>query len=127
MGSMVDTRRQALGRYGENIACRYLCAQGMRVLARNWRCEVGEIDIVARDGDDLVICEVKTRTSGRYGAPQEAVTATKLRRLQRLAAAWLSAQNQDALWHPTAVRIDVVAVTRPRRGPALIDHIVGVM
>lgn len=127
MGARVETRRQSLGRYGEDIACRYLCAHGMSVLARNWRCDVGEIDIVARDGDELVICEVKTRSSSKFGGPEEAVTRAKLTRLHRLAAAWLSSRGEGALWRPSAIRIDVVAVTRPQRGPALIDHFVGVI
>src|SRR5690348_6271287 len=57
----------ALGRYGEALAVRYLREQGMEVVDRNWRCEIGEVDIVARDGDCLVICEVKTRRSSGFG------------------------------------------------------------
>jgi putative endonuclease len=126
MGSSVESRRRALGRYGEDVACRYLRAHGMQVVVRNWRCARGEIDIIARDGDQLVICEVKTRTTTSFGPPEESVTEVKLRRLHRLAAAWLHERDDASLWRPAAVRIDVVAVTRPLRGPALIDHLVGV-
>lgn len=59
-----DTRRRALGRYGEDLAARRLIEAGMRILDRNWRCRDGEIDIVAADGDALVVCEVKTRRAG---------------------------------------------------------------
>lgn len=114
--------KDAVGRYGEQVAARHLQEQGMVVLARNWRCEVGEIDLVARDGDDLVVCEVKTRRGAAFGTPQEAVTAAKLARLRRLAARWL----QEHPVHPKAVRIDVVAVVPARRGMAMVEHLRGV-
>jgi putative endonuclease len=59
-------RSAALGRYGEDVAVAYLQAQGMVIIDRNWRCEVGEIDIVAREGSTLVICE---RAAARSSAP----------------------------------------------------------
>jgi putative endonuclease len=93
--------------------------QGFQVLDRNWRCELGEIDIVARDGDCLVVCEVKTRRSTACGHPAEAVTADKASRLRRLAARWLAESGV----HPPQVRIDVVAVLRPPTGPALVEHL----
>ena len=114
-------RRAALGRYGEDVAARHLVAQGMTVLDRNWRCAAGEIDLVLRDGDDLVVAEVKTRSSASCGTPHEAVTAAKLARLRRLAAAWLAAHQA----RPRGVRIDLVAVLRPARGPAVVDHVRG--
>lgn len=112
----------ALGRYGEDVAARHLAEQGIVVLERNWRCDDGEIDILGRDGDVLVVCEVKTRRSTAYGDPLEAVTPRKAARLRRLAARWLAERGV----HPTAVRIDVVGVLRPERGPALVDHVRGV-
>ena len=72
-------QRMATGGYGEASAARHLVEQGMVVLDRNWRCEQGEIDLVLRDGEVLVFCEVKTRASAAYGAPLEAVTPTKAR------------------------------------------------
>jgi putative endonuclease len=113
--------RLALGAYGERLAARHLTGLGMIVLDRNWRCDQGEIDLVLRDGDELVICEVKTRTSDACGSPHEAVTPTKLARLRRLAAQWLAEHDV----HPDDVRIDLVAVLRPRRGPSEIDHVRG--
>lgn len=115
-------RRTALGRYGEDVALRHLLAQGMRLLDRNWRCPAGEVDLVLREGDDLVVVEVKTRSSGACGSPHEAVAPAKLARLRRLAGAWLDAHPGA---RPRGVRLDLVAVVRPRRGPALVDHVRG--
>jgi putative endonuclease len=114
--------KQALGAYGEELAARHLVRAGMVVLDRNWRCEAGEIDLVLRDGRDLVVCEVKTRTDDRFGSPHEAVTEIKLRRLRKLAAMWLAAHQVN----PQEIRIDLVAITRPRRGPSVLDHVRGI-
>ena len=115
-------RRRALGQYGEGVAERHLGELGMVVLDRNWRCPAGEIDLVLRDGPALVICEVKTRSSAACGTPFEAVTATKAERLRRLAAHWLQAHPV----RPLEVRIDMVGILRPRRGPAQVEHVRGV-
>lgn len=121
---MTQTRghNQALGRYGEGCAERHLLELGMVLLDRNWRCETGEIDLVLRDGRVLVVCEVKTRSSNDFGHPHEAVTADKLRRLRRLGAAWLAAHELRV----PEVRIDMVAVLRPRTGPAVVEHVAGI-
>lgn len=111
--------RNALGRYGEDVAARHLIAQGMVVLARNWRCDLGEIDIVARDGRSLVVCEVKTRRDESYGSPASAVTAAKAARLRRLAVRFL----QEHPVRPDAVRIDVVAVLQDGHGAASVEHL----
>ena len=113
----------AVGEYGERLAERLLVGEGMTVLARRWRCRLGEIDIVAVDGGCLVVCEVKTRRSLLAGSPLEAVTPVKLARLRRLAAAWLEQQPR----HFPDVRIDVVCVVVPRRGPARLEHLRGVV
>lgn len=115
-------RRRALGAYGESLAARHLIAQGMILLDRNWRCEAGEIDLVLRDGDVLVVCEVKTRSSIACGTPHEAITDIKLARLGRLAVRWRADHGVRA----PDVRIDLVAVIRPRRGPSEIDHVRGI-
>jgi putative endonuclease len=116
-----STRRDALGRYGERVAARHLTGLGMVLLDRNWRCESGEIDLVLRDGDVLVICEVKSRASEVCGSPHEAVTPQKLERLQRLAALWAEAHRVK----PDETRIDLVAVRCPRRGAAVVEHVPG--
>ena len=92
------------------------------MIERNWRCSQGELDIIARSGDELVFVEVKTRSSVAYGHPFEAITPVKLARLRRLAGAWCEA-------HPDQrgrVRIDAVAVLAPRVGPVTIEHLEGV-
>ncbi|WP_229053727.1 YraN family protein [Aeromicrobium sp. Leaf350] len=119
---MTYARNQALGSYGERIAADHLVASGLVILDRNWRCRFGEIDIVARDGTTLVICEVKTRSNLTFGPPTEAVTTHKANRLRRLAQAWL--ETHDV--HPPAVRIDLVSVLVPRSGAAEVDLIRGV-
>jgi putative endonuclease len=120
----------SLGRYGERLAARYLRERGLEVLDQNWRCDLGEIDIVARDGDCLVVCEVKTRRSTTFGEPIEAVNYRKLARLRRLAAVWLAqgkgTSGTGGVRLPS-VRVDVVGVLRPRRGPCQITHLVGVL
>lgn len=113
---------QALGRYGEDVAARHLQECGLVVLDRNWRCDAGEIDIVARDGDVLVVCEVKTRRGLGYGEPVAAVTARKLRRLRSLALRWVDERGV----HPTDIRFDVVGVLQPAVGRAVVEHLRGV-
>lgn len=112
----------AVGAYGERVAARHLTAAGMRVVDRNWRCTQGEIDLVAIDGACLVVCEVKTRRGTTYGSPVEAITWRKAARLRRLAACWLAEHAVGT----TDVRIDVVGVLRPRSGPAVVEHLIGV-
>jgi putative endonuclease len=114
----VSTTSQ-LGALGERIAAAYLTDTGLRLLDRNWRCREGELDIVARDGDALVFCEVKTRRGVGFGHPAEAVTATKQRRLRTLAHRWLAAHDE----HAPELRFDVVGVlVRPSRLP-LVTHL----
>jgi putative endonuclease len=115
--------KDAVGAYGERVAVRHLQAAGMVVLHRNWRCRDGEIDVIARDGDTLVFCEVKTRRSTTCGTPAEAVVPAKLRRLHGLALRWL----QEAGLHPPDLRFDVVAVRPRSRGPADVQHLRGVL
>ncbi|NYD42415.1 YraN family protein [Nocardioides panaciterrulae] len=121
-GSATAASRQALGQYGERLAARHLCAQGMVLLDRNWRCDEGEIDLVLREGDVLVVCEVKTRSSVDRGTPHEAVDDAKLERLHRLAGRWALAHDVT----PPDVRVDLVAILRPARGPSVLEHVAGV-
>lgn len=103
------------GRLGEDLAAAHLIAQGLIVLDRNWRCEVGEVDIVAREGDALVICEVKTRSSRRFGSPLEAVTPAKAARLKRLAACWV----REHRVRPRQIRIDLVGIVLGQAEPEI--------
>ncbi|MEO6121339.1 MAG: YraN family protein [Acidimicrobiales bacterium] len=99
-------RRQALGAAGEDAIAAWYQERGYEVLARNWRCRDGELDLIVRDGRRYVFCEVKTRTTDAFGTPAEAVTRDKQMRLRRLAARWL----MDAPTRPREIRFDVAAV-----------------
>jgi putative endonuclease len=103
--------RRARGQAGEDAAADWYRARGFEVLARNWRCRDGEIDLVVRRGPMVVFCEVKSRASTAFGAPVEAVTPTKQARLRRLAAAWLRATPATGR---RDVRFDVAAVLGDR-------------
>ncbi|MEP6799791.1 MAG: YraN family protein [Lapillicoccus sp.] len=121
-GSSAASPTVTLGRYGEQMAARYLQEQGVQILERNWRCELGEIDIIALDGSCLVVCEVKTRRSTSFGPPVAQITVAKLARLRRLSAAWLAVHDVRV----AQVRIDVIGVLRPRRGACQVHHLVSV-
>ncbi len=110
--------RTGIGRRGEDAAVAYLERAGMRVVDRNWRDGRGELDIVALDGDTLVICEVKTRMTDGQGTPEEAVSAAKRRRLVRLAASYVSAQGLE----PCQIRFDVIALRVIADDRALLRH-----
>ncbi|WP_106506272.1 YraN family protein [Brachybacterium timonense] len=112
----------ALGRLGEDIAARYLRGRGIRVIDRNVRLRRGEIDLVALDGDTLVIIEVKTRRTLITGVPQAAVTAQKLRRLRKLTGLYLAEHSPPH----RDVRIDVVAVLAHADGTLQLEHLQGV-
>ena len=114
--------KDALGRDGEQAAAEYLQRSGPRILARNWRCSEGEIDIVAAERRVLVVCEVKTRSGTRYGTPLESISRAKQRRLRRLAVRWLAANG--VLFDE--VRVDAAGVTRDPAGGFSIEHVRGI-
>lgn len=98
--------RQLLGRRGEELAADRLRADGYEILARNYRCRAGEVDLVARDGEWLVFVEVRTRHGDAWGSPEESVTEAKQARLVKVAETYLAERESwDVDW-----RIDVVAV-----------------
>lgn len=103
--------RAALGRLGEEVAADHLTERGLTVVERNWRCRSGEIDLVARDGDCLVVVEVPTRASRRFGEPEDSLGRANRARLALLARLY---------WHETSwdgpCRVDVLAVRMDRRG-----------
>ena len=86
MREPLSAPRQRLGRWGEGVAATHLEAQGYVILAHNWRCAAGEIDLVARDGETVVFVEAKTRRGRAYGAPEEALTPRKAQKLLQLGA-----------------------------------------
>jgi len=121
---MTMLTRAELGALGERLAADHLIGLGLRIVARNWRCRYGELDLIAVDPvtDAVVFAEVKTRTGDGFGGLAEAVTAQKARRLRRLAGIWLAAQDQR--W--AALRIDVIGVRIGRQRTPELTHLQGV-
>ena len=142
-------KKDGVGRYGERVALRHVVSRGWQVLDTNWRGKDGELDIVALDGDVLVVIEVKTRSGHGFGHPAEAVTPRKLARIKRLTGQWLTAFRErlaaarlaeeavpgsamtgspvpvlpDVRTRFGAIRIDVVAVTLQEQGRAVVEHL----
>jgi putative endonuclease len=108
---MVATEsKKQIGIRGEDLACAELERQGMQVLERNWRCGLGEIDIIAAEagppGLTLVFCEVKCRSGLGFGHPLEAITYAKMRTLRQLAALWMREHRRKA----SSIRLDAIGV-----------------
>ncbi|WP_116948242.1 YraN family protein [Jiangella endophytica] len=113
--------KDTIGIYGEQVAVEHLQQAGFVVLERNWRCDIGEIDIVALDGATVVVCEVKTRSGLGFGSGLDAVTPQKLARLYRLALRWRDGSGRAG----AELRVDVIAVhRRPHGGPEIV-HVRG--
>lgn len=110
--------RKRLGERGEDAAASYLERAGMTVVERNWRCKAGEIDIVAIEGDALVLVEVKTRRTVAKGTPEDAVTPAKQRKYKRLAESYL----QQAGLAEASVRFDVISLLVIAEDRALLRH-----
>lgn len=104
---------------GDQAAAEYLESAGFRILDRNWRCDEGEIDIVATERGVLVVCVVKTRSAGRRGAPLESVSRAKRNRLRCLAIRWLTAHGVRF----DQVRVDVVGVAPEPGSGSGIEHV----
>ena len=111
--------RSEIARRGEDAAAAFLERVGMQIEARNWRSSAGEIDIVARDGDELVFVEVKTRRSERAGTAAEAVSTAKQGRLVRLARAYVAMAGEQS---DAGIRFDVVAIRVIAEDRALLRH-----
>lgn len=99
-------RRKQLGDHGERLAAAWYRRRGYSVLAQNWRCRNGELDLVLGRRGELIFCEVKTRSSRAFGHPIEAVTATKQRRIRQLALQWMAYTDT----YSSRLRFDVAAV-----------------
>ena len=118
---MDESRTAALGRYGEQLAAEHLTGAGMTVLARNWRCSEGELDLVLRDADGTVVfCEVKTRSGTGFGEPSEAVGQRKAARLRSLACLWLTEHRPPGA---RELRFDVVSIVRRRGQAPALTHL----
>ncbi len=103
----MGTHNRDYGAQGEDAVADWYRANGYEIVTRNWRCRDGELDLIVRQGRLFVFCEVKSRSSDRFGAPVEAVTAVKQARLRRLAARYL---EDDAPVRPLQIRFDVASV-----------------
>ncbi|BBY32263.1 hypothetical protein BST33_06695 [Mycolicibacter minnesotensis] len=116
--------RSELGALGEQLAVDHLMAQGWAILARNWRCRYGELDVIVADpvARTVVFVEVKARSGDGFGGLAYAVPPEKVRRLRRLAGAWLG--GQQAHWDE--IRLDVITVRIGRRRAPEITHLQGV-
>ncbi len=121
---MTTMTRAEIGAIGERLAADHLTGLGLRIVARNWRCRYGELDVIAVDPNSatVIFVEVKTRTGDGFGGLAQAVTEQKARRLRRLAGIWLAGQDQR--W--AAVRIDVIGVRIGRRRTPELTHLQGV-
>lgn len=104
---MKDSAKIQTGREGEKIAADFLKKNGYRLIETNFRCAIGEIDIIAREKNELVFIEVKTRTSGELGFPEQAVGIRKQKKMSQLALWYLQKKNINN----TASRFDVLAIT----------------
>jgi putative endonuclease len=113
-------RPHALGRRGEQLAADYLRVRiGLNVMDRNWRCPDGEVDILAIDGRRLVACEVKTRSSTRFGTPAEAVDDIQASRVRAAALKWAATRR---VRYAGPVRGDIVAILWPPRSHPRIRY-----
>ena len=102
----MTAERRARGISGEDVAAAWYLSQGYELVARNWRCRDGELDLIVRNGREFVFCEVKSRATTMFGAPAEAVTHDKRQRIRHLAARWIAGSKV----RPAQIRFDVAAV-----------------
>lgn len=118
--------RQQVGALGEDLAVAELERQGMEIIARNWRCPIGELDVIAVETvgtrRTLVFCEVKCRTGLGFGDPLESITEAKVRKLRQLAAQWLISEGR----HANDVRLDAVGVIMLRGALPRLTHVRGI-
>jgi putative endonuclease len=121
---MVATEsKKQIGVRGEDLACAELQRQGLQILERNWRCQLGEIDIVAAEtggnGLTLVFCEVKCRSGLGFGHPLEAITFAKMRTLRQLAAIWMRQHHVKA----STIRLDAIGVVLIPGNEPSVTHV----
>ena len=115
MESTMTNARKQLGQWGENLAKTHLQSRGYTIVAQNWRCSRGEMDLIAQEGDTVIFVEVKTRRGRDLGSPEDAITLHKARKLFTVAQTYLAEQDSgDIPW-----RIDLVAVELDKQGKLL--------
>ncbi len=120
-------RRRSTGQQGEAIARAYLVRRGYGIIAANWRCPEGELDLVAQQDTTLVFVEVRTRRSGVRGLAEESVTPIKQHRLATLAYAYLQHLDDQGTPWPGAWRVDVLALQLNADGNAHVRHLQNVI
>ncbi len=117
--------RQQIGKTGEDLACEYLVKKGHKIIKRNWRCKLGEIDIVSQNRGVLVFVEVKALQAGALGgnelAPEDNMSKNKINKLKRACEIFL-ATNPDLIDEKHGWRIDVVAMVLDGARPPIIRH-----
>ena len=114
----MNDSRQALGRWGENVAAEYLARRGYVLVERNVRTDYGEIDLVTRQRDVVVFVEVKTRTTTAFGYPEESITARKKEHMIAAAQAYMQTHSEPR----TNWRIDVIAIEAQSKRDPQITH-----
>ena len=112
-------KTSALGSEGEEVAVRFLKKKRYGIIARNYKTPIGEIDIIAKDGDTIVFVEVKTRANDIFGYPFEAVNQNKRRKLKNLALLYLKKQRKEL-----PVRFDVISIFCGQDGRKELEHII---
>ena len=115
----MSNQKIQLGKIGENVAVDFLETQGYKILQRNFRNKLGEVDIIAKDRDTICFIEVKTRTTDAFGSPLESVTVAKQRKIIYLAMSYLKSQERDE----ANVRFDVVSVILKDEEDPLVEII----
>lgn len=114
----MPTAKSNLGQRGESFALQYLKKQGYTILGQNWRCQEGELDIIAQQGDTIVFVEVRTRRAEATDSAFASITLRKRAKLSTLATIYLAEHNlEDADW-----RVDVIAIAVPVSGSPLLEH-----
>ena len=120
----MSTGNRRLGQWGERQARLHLEGKGYAIVASNFRCRAGEIDIVARQGDEFVFVEVKTRRGDAYGSAEESISPARAERLASVAEEFLQSRLAEDYHSGTPWRIDLVCLNLDRRGRLLsISHI----
>lgn len=120
---MTQDERRAVGRHAEHLAALFLQRKGYGIIARNWRCALGEIDLITRDGQTLVFVEVRARRAAQRGLAEESITPAKQRRLAALAEAYLHALQETGSPWPGPWRIDAIAVRVAPDGTFSLRHV----
>ena len=113
--------RRALGQKGEKLAQDYLKSKGYRVLEANYRCSIGEIDIIAENKNRFAFVEVRTRSSVEYGTPEESITEAKKEKLASLCMEYISNHKISREWHLDLVAVEVNTDGKVKRIEHLLD------